>query len=50
MLKVTEAIDSGLESVSAEQKSLLRSRLRNLEMATSSDAVADAAASLLERL
>ena len=50
VLKVTEAIDGGLDSVSAEQKSLLRSRLRNLEMATPSDAVADAAANLLERL
>ncbi len=52
VLKVTEAIDGkiGTNDVSAEQKSLLRSRLRNLEMATQSDAVADAAAELLGRL
>ncbi|MCP4004932.1 MAG: hypothetical protein GY725_12125 [bacterium] len=50
VLKVTEAIDGKLDSVSVEQKSLLRSRLRNLEMATSFDAVADAATSMLERL
>jgi hypothetical protein len=50
ILQVTDEIDRVAESLSAEQKSLLRSRLRNLEMATSHDAVADAAASLLERL
>ncbi|MEX2206568.1 MAG: hypothetical protein WEF50_10115 [Myxococcota bacterium] len=50
VLQVTDEIDRVAESLSAEQKSLLRSRLRNLEMATSHDAVADAAASLLERL
>jgi len=50
VLQVTDEIDRVAESLSGEQKSLLRSRLRNLEMATSHDAVADAAASLLERL
>ena len=50
ILQVTEEIDRVAESLSGEQKSLLRSRLRNLEMATSHDAVADAAASLLGRL
>lgn len=50
VLQVTDEIDRVAESLSAEQKSLLRSRLRNLEMATSHDAVADAAANLLERL
>ncbi len=50
ILQVTDEIDRVAESLSAEQKSLLRSRLRNLEMATSHDSVADAAASLLERL
>jgi hypothetical protein len=50
ILQVTGEIDRVAESLSGEQKSLLRSRLRNLEMATSHDAVADAAANLLERL
>ena len=50
ILQVTDEIDRVAESLSGEQKSLLRSRLRNLEMATSHDSVADAAASLLERL
>jgi len=50
VLQVTDEIDRLAPSLSAEQKSLLRSRLRNLEMATSSDTVADAAAGLIERL
>ena len=49
-LQVTDEIGRVAESLSGEQKSLLRSRLRNLEMATSHDAVADAVARLLERL
>lgn len=50
ILQVTDEIDRVADSLSGEQKSLLRSRLRNLEMATSHDTVADAVASLLERL
>lgn len=50
ILQVTDEIDRVAESLSAEQKSLLRSRLRNLEMATSHDSVADAVSRLLERL
>jgi hypothetical protein len=50
VLQVTDEIDRVAPSLSPEQKSLLRSRLRNLEMATSFDAVADAAAGLVERL
>jgi hypothetical protein len=50
ILQVTDEIDRVADSLSGEQKSLLRSRLRNLEMATSHDAVADAVASLLARL
>jgi len=52
LLQVAEGIDGALasEGVTPEQKSVLRSRLRNLEMSTGSDAVADAAAGLLERL
>lgn len=50
ILQVTDEIERVADSLSGEQKSLLRSRLRNLEMATSHDTVADAAASLLERL
>lgn len=50
ILQVTDEIDRVAESLSAEQKSLLRSRLRNLEMATSHDSVADAVSRLLDRL
>ena len=50
ILQVTDEIDRVAESLSAEQKSLLRSRLRNLEMATSHDSVAEAVGRLLERL
>lgn len=50
VLQVTDEIDRVADGLSPEQKSLLRSRLRNLEMSTSSDSVADAAATLLERL
>ena len=50
VLKVVEGIESVLETISPEQRSLVRSRLRNLEMSTESDAVADAAADLLTQL
>lgn len=49
-LKVMQAIEATVESVTPEQKSLLRGRLRNLEMSASSDALADAAVDLLGRL
>ena len=47
---VIEGIEEQLESFSVEQKSLLRKRLRNLEMSTEFDGVADASTELLERL
>ncbi len=50
VLQITDEIGRIAESLSGEQKSLLRSRLRNLEMATSHDSVADAASRALERL
>lgn len=50
VLQVTDEIDRVADGLSADQKSLLRSRLRNLEMSTSSDSIANAAATLLERL
>lgn len=50
VLQVTDEIDRVADALSPEQKSLLRSRLRNLEMSTQSDSVADAAATLIERL
>ena len=50
VLKVVEGIEGAVEGMSPEQRSLVRSRLRNLEMSTPSDAVADAAADLLENL
>jgi hypothetical protein len=50
VLQVTDEIDRVADGLSADQKSLLRSRLRNLEMSTASDSVANAAATLLERL
>jgi hypothetical protein len=49
-LKVMGALENAAESAPNEQKSLLKSRLRNLEMSTSSDALADAAAELIARL
>ncbi len=50
LLQITEAIERQLDAIPPEQRSLLRSRLRNLEMSTSSDAVADAATDLLSQL
>jgi hypothetical protein len=49
-LKVMGALESAAESAPNAQKSLLKSRLRNLEMSTPSDALADAAAELIARL
>jgi len=49
-LKVMEALEATVPSVTPEEKSLLRGRLRNLEMSTNSDALADAAVDLLGRL
>ena len=50
LLQVAEAIEGRIGSLQPDQRSLLRSRLRNLEMSTDSDAVADAAADLLSQL
>jgi hypothetical protein len=50
VLQVTDEIDRVADGLAADQKSLLRSRLRNLEMSTSSDSIANAAATLLQRL
>lgn len=50
LLQVAGAIEHKVSSLGPDQRSLLRSRLRNLEMSTESDAVADAAAGLLEQL
>ena len=50
VLKVMEALNEAAESAPPEQRSLLRSRLRNVEMSTSSDLLADAATDLLARL
>ncbi len=50
VLQVTDELERVADALAPEQKSLLRSRLRNLEMSTSSDSVADAAATLIERL
>lgn len=49
-LQVIGALESAAESAPTEQKSVLKSRLRNLEMSTPSDALADAAAELVNRL
>jgi len=49
-LQVIGALENAVESAPNEQRSLLKSRLRNLEMSTSSDALADAAAELVNRL
>jgi hypothetical protein len=49
LLQVMAALDAAMESLPPEQRNLLRSRLRNLEMSTSSDALANAAEELLAR-
>ena len=49
-LKVIGALEAALEAAPNGQKTLLKSRLRNLEMSTPSDALADAASELLGRL
>lgn len=49
-LKVMEALEVRVGTSPPEQKNLLRGRLRNLEMSTSSDALAEAATGLLSRL
>ncbi len=50
VVQVLDGIEATLESLSTDEKSLLRKRLRNLEMSTEFDGVADATADLLERI
>ena len=50
VVRVLEGIEAGLPEISVDEKSLLRIRLRNLEMSTEHDGVADATAELLTRL
>jgi hypothetical protein len=50
VVRVLEGIRAGLDAISVEEKSLLRIRLRNLEMSTEHDRVAEATADLLARL
>lgn len=50
VLKVLAALDDTAQSAAQDQRSLVRSRLKNLEMSTQSDSLADAAADLLDRL
>jgi hypothetical protein len=50
IVRVLEQLGDVVEDAPQEQRNLLRSRLRNLEMSASSDAVADAAADLLGQL
>jgi hypothetical protein len=50
VIAVLGGIEAGLGEISVEEKSLLRIRLRNLEMSTEHDRVADATAQLLTRL
>ena len=49
-LKVIDALQTAAESAPSEQKNLLKSRLKNVEMSTSLDALADAATDLIARL
>lgn len=49
-IRVIGALESAVQSAPSEQRSVLKSRLRNLEMSTPSDALADAASELLGRL
>jgi hypothetical protein len=50
VLKVLAALDDTAQEAAQEQRSLVRSRLKNLEMSTQSDSLADAATDLLGRL
>ncbi len=50
VLRVLKAVESAIDAAPPEQKSLLRSRLRNLEMSASLDSLGDAAADLASRL
>jgi len=50
VVRVLEGIEAGLPEFSVDEKSLLRIRLRNLEMSTQHDGVADATTQLLARL
>lgn len=50
VVQVLEGIGAGLGDISVDEKTLLRTRLRNLEMSTEHDLVADATAQLLSRL
>lgn len=50
VLKVLSALDDSAQEAGQDQRSLVRSRLKNLEMSTQSDSLADAAADLLGRL
>lgn len=49
-VRVLEALRKTAAGAPLEQRSLLKSRLRNLEMSASSDALADAASELLTQL
>jgi hypothetical protein len=49
-LKVLRALEEAIPTAAPDQKSLLRGRLRNLEMSAPSDALADAAVELLTKL
>lgn len=49
-LKVIDAIYDIAVEAPSDQKSLLKSRLRNLEMSTTSDSLAESAADLLRRM
>ncbi|MFQ5515014.1 MAG: hypothetical protein ACE5FG_11325 [Myxococcota bacterium] len=49
LLQVLQALDGLLADAPPEHRSLLKSRLRNLEMSTSSDVLADAAGDILAR-
>ena len=50
VVQVLGGIEAGLGEISVDEKTLLRTRLRNLEMSTEHDLVADATAQLLSRL
>ena len=50
VLKVLAVIDETAQEAAQEQRNLVRSRLKNLEISTQSDSLADAAVDLLERL
>ena len=50
VIKVIDALGNAVDAATVDEKNLLRSRMRNLEMSAASDALGDAASDLLGQL